>query len=106
MLNLRNHCVYLSSSSLQHINRKHKDIEDFDLLNLTQGIRRGLIIQERAKPHILIVNYFEALGGRRYAISLKVTNGAGEVWVNSMYRCKERQTRAHLRRGKILKNHT
>ena len=105
ILNLKNHNVYLSRFSLLHIQAGHPDIDHFALLNLPFGIERGLLVQEKTKPHIVLSSFVEAATNTRFISALKITQHGTEVWVSSFYRSSDRQTRSILQRGIILQNH-
>jgi hypothetical protein len=104
-LNLKNHNIYLSRYSLLHIQKSHSDIDHFALLNLPFGIERGLLVQERDKPHIVLSSFVEAATNTRFISALKITQGGTETWVSSFYRSSDRQTKSILRRGIILQTH-
>lgn len=104
ILGWRSSIVYLSADSLAHINDRHPDIGDLDLLFLPQMIRKGLLIRESAKPNILLACY--QAGDKRYCASLKMAASTRfDVWVVSMRRMKPRQTRAMLNRGEMIRPH-
>jgi hypothetical protein len=105
LLNLKNHNVYLSRNSLLHIQKTHPDIDHFTLLNLPFGIERGLLVQEKAKPHIVLSSFIESATNTRFISALKITQQGTEVWVSSFYRSSDRQTKSILQRGIILQNH-
>jgi hypothetical protein len=104
-LNLKNHNVYLSRYSLLHIQAAHPDIDNFALLNLPFGIQRGLLVQEMAKPHIVLSSFVEATTNTRFISALKITQRGTEIWVSSFYRSSNRQTKSILQRGIVLQNH-
>jgi hypothetical protein len=105
VLNLKNHNVYLSRSSLLHIQDGHPDITHFDLLNLPFAIDRGLLVQEIERPHMIIALYLNAISEIRFTIALKISQNGTEIWVSSFYRTKARQTKSILRRGRLLQKH-
>lgn len=104
-LNLKNHNVYLSRSSLMHIQEAHPDIDHFALLNLPFAIDRGLLVQEIERPHMVIALYVNAISDIRYTIALKISQNGTEIWVSSFHRTKARQTKAVLQRARVLQNH-
>jgi hypothetical protein len=104
-LRLRNHGVYLSLASYNHIQNAHPDITDYVLLLLPLALRRGLIVQERVKMNVIVVSYIHDETSLRYVVALKIASSGNEVWVSSIYRSKRRQTSRILKRGVILKNH-
>jgi hypothetical protein len=104
-LGLRNYNVYLSRSSLFHIQEAHPDIDHFALLNLPLAIELGLLIQEIERPHMIIVSYLNSVIEMRFVAALKISQNGTEIWVSSFYRAKSRQTKSILRRGRVLQNH-
>jgi hypothetical protein len=97
--------VYLSLDSLRHIFEEHSDVSKYELLRLPFVIRNGLLIQERAKPQIVIACYQIPNSPQRVAAVLKATNQNAEMWVQTYHRTHRRQTRAQIRRGNIIKYH-
>ncbi len=104
-LGLKNHNVYLSLESLRHILEERNHVPLLALLNLPFTIQRGLLIQEKKKPTIILASYFNAEIRKRYITAMKIKANATEIWVHSFYRSSKRQTKSLLRRGTILKNH-
>jgi hypothetical protein len=104
-LAIKNHPVYLSRSSLIHIQQSHPDIDHFKLLNLPFAIDRGLLVQEVARPYILLSSYKVPDDDIRYVTAMKILKAGTEIWVSSFYRVKARQTKSILRRSRILQNH-
>ncbi len=104
-LGLRVPLVHLSAVSLKHINEKHPDVSDFDLLILPFAIQSGLILRETQKKHVLLACYQEPGSHRRFIAIMKVTARECEVWLDSFHRMKTRQTKRLLRRAEILKSH-
>lgn len=105
LLAIRNHNVYLSRSSLVHIQKNHPDIDFFRLLNLPFAIGSGLLVQEIARPHMLLSSYQVPNDDIRFVTAMKILKSGTEIWVSSFYRVKARQTKSILRRSKILQNH-
>lgn len=104
ILGWRSPLVFLSRESLQHINDSHPDITDFDLLLLPDMIRSGLLIQEVAKPAYISACY--QFDTKRFCAVMKVaTRSRFDIWLVSMRRMKPRQTRAILKRGRIIRPH-
>lgn len=104
-LGIKNHSVYLSRGSLLHIRLQHPDIDHFKLLNLPFAIENGLLVQEIARPHMLLSSYKLPLEDIRYVTALKILKAGTEIWVSSFYRVKARQTKSILRRSRILQSH-
>jgi hypothetical protein len=104
-LSLKNHNVYLSRYSLIHILKDHPDIDHFALLNLPFAIERGLLVQERAKPHIILSSFLDTANRIRFISAMKIAQQGTEIWLSSFYRSSGRQTKSILRRGVILQNH-
>ena len=99
------HNVYLSSKTLEHINKDHSDVSDFDLLHIPLALRFGLIVAEKSAPNRILISYQPRNEPRRYKCALKATSGATEIWVSTFHRMKARQTRAMLKRGTVLRRH-
>lgn len=103
-LGWRSPIVYLSAESLAHIAQRHPDISEFDVLLLPQMIAGGLLIRENAKPNVLVVCY--QAGDQRLCASLKMAPRTGfDIWVLSLRRMRQRQTRAMLNRGTLIRAH-
>lgn len=105
LLGLRNPNVYLSAYSLHHILDDHPEVTQYDLLRLPFVVRRGLLVREREKSNILIANYQDDESSRRWCAALKMARPDKEIYVQTFHRAHQRQTRAHLKRGIILKKH-
>jgi hypothetical protein len=105
LLGIKSHAVYLSCSSLNHIQQSHPDIDYFKLLHLPLAIERGLLVQEIARPYILLSSYKVPNEDIRYVTALKILKAGTEIWVSSFYRVKARQTKSILRRSRILQKH-
>jgi hypothetical protein len=104
-LHLRVPQVQLSHASLMHINEKHPDVTDFDLLLLPFAIRHGLILREIRKRNILLSCYQEPMSHRRFVAVMKIAAAECEVWLDSFYRTKPRQTKRLLQKCEKLKDH-
>ena len=88
-----------------HINKRHPDVSDFDLLIVPFAIRHGLILRERAKRNILLSCYQDPMSHKRYVAVMKVTSKQCEVWLDSFYRTAPRQTARLLKKTEKLKDH-
>lgn len=97
--------VHLSRQSLEHINARHPDVTDYDLLLLPFTIQHGLILRERRKSNILLASYQQPMSQRRFVAVMKVTARQCEVWLDSFHRTKPRQTRRLLEKCEVLKRH-
>ena len=96
--------VYLSRQSLYHINQQHPDVTDFDLLQLPNVISSGLLVQEKAKPNILIA--ISGIGEHRFAVVMKRASKTNfDVWISSARKLRTRQTASILRRGGVVRSH-
>ena len=103
-LGWRSPLVFLSRSSLAHINQSHPDISDFDLLLLPTLIKSGLLVQENAKPAYISACY--QADGKRFCAVMKVSvRTRFDIWLVSMRRMRPRQTRAILKRGRVIRMH-
>jgi hypothetical protein len=105
ILELKNPNVYLSRFSLMHIQAAHPDIDNFTLLKIPFNIERGLLVQERAKPNILLSSFQDTGSNMRFISALKIAQAGTEIWLSSFYRSSQRQTKSILRRGMILQTH-
>jgi hypothetical protein len=104
-LRLRVPLVQLSTESLAHINARHPDISDFDLLLLPFVIRHGMILRERKKTNIILAVYQEPMSHRRFVAAMKIADASCQVWLDSFYRIKPGQTRKLMRKTDMLKPH-
>jgi hypothetical protein len=97
--------AYLSSDSIRHIFRKHPDLDMFELLHMPDMVRHGLWLTDYEKPHMAIVVYQPPDTSPRYASALKVTGSGFEPYMSSFYRLRDRDYRAKLKRGDVLRPH-
>ena len=97
--------VYLALERINHIFNKHRDVTKFDLLILPTMIQSGLIVRENKSKTILVASYVHPVTNKRYVAPMKIANNNCEVWISSFYRVSDRQTKALLKRSKILKTH-
>ena len=104
-LKLKVNSVYISLASLKHIERRHTDVTDFDLLLLPVVLRNGLYLQEKTKRNIIISSYHDSISGRRFVAVSKIAANKFEIYVSSFYRTKPRQTRRFLERCEIIRTH-
>lgn len=95
--------VHLSRESLRHINMKHPDITDFDLLLAPLAISRGTILREIDRPHIILSFYFDPESGRAYQATMKLAERGLEIWLCSFYRKRKRDYKKLLKRGTVLR---
>lgn len=102
-LNLRVPIVNFSKLTLDHINKKHPDITDTDLLLLPFVVRHGLILREKAKPSVLMAAYKDPMSDRHYLAAMKYTARACEVWLDSFYRTTPRKLKRTCRKCELLK---
>ena len=104
-LGLKNHNVYLTQNTLTHILDRHPDIEGYTLLLIPIILGRGLWVQERAKPNMVIASYYSPITEKRHMAVMKITANNSEVWLASFYRAHARQTVSLLKKGIILRAH-
>lgn len=104
-LGCRQPMAYLSSSSIRHILEKHPDIDMYELLHMPDMIRFGLWLADDKNPNVALVIYQPADAAPRYISALKVTGDGFEPYMSSFYRLRDRDYRAKLRRGKVLREH-
>jgi hypothetical protein len=98
--------VYLSRESLQHINEEHPDISDTDLLIASLVIKDGMVMREKSKTNAYVCSYEEPYSRLRYVATLKVAAPDREILMTSFRRSRKRQTKAFLRRCKLIKKHS
>jgi hypothetical protein len=97
--------VYLSKQSLAHINLRHPDIADFDLLAAPFVLRHGLVLRELRKENTYLASHVGTYCPKRMGLSMKVAHPDCEAYMTSYHRVHQRQTRAWLRRCEIIKTH-
>jgi hypothetical protein len=86
----------MSKETLAHIARKHPDITDLDLPHIPHVIECGTLMQERAKPHIILSHCKDKESHRHYVTVMKIVAGY-ELWLSSFYRLRARQIRTPRR---------
>jgi len=96
--------VYLGQTGLEHINRDHPDISDFDLLHLPSAIERGMLVHVAKDSRQVLVGY-RAGSGLIFQGALKSAQSGTEVWVSSLYRIKPKRMKGILRQGNLLRGH-
>lgn len=104
-LRLRVPLVHLSNQSLRHIQARHPDITDLDLLLIPFVVRHGLILQMKNKRSIILACYQQPMSHRRYLAAMKVSSKGAEVWLDSFYRTRPRETARLMRKAEVLKRH-
>ena len=105
VLRLKVPVVHLSNHSLKHINKKHPDITDFDLLVLPFAIKHGLILREIRKRNVLLACYQPPMTHRRFVAVMKLASNGHEIWLDSFHRTAPSQTARLMRKAERLKNH-
>lgn len=103
LLKLRVPIVHLSGQSLRHINNRHADISDFDMLLLPLVVRQGLILRERKKRNVILAVYRDETTTRTYVAAMKYTQRACEVWLDSFYRLKPKEIGRVRRKTEVLR---
>src|SRR4051794_266911 len=78
--------VYLSKQFMDHIFQKHPDITGSDLLHIPIALDHGMIVQEKEKPHCLIISYMDPDSHRRFVFAVKTVKGGDENYVTSFRR--------------------
>ncbi|WP_020085706.1 hypothetical protein [Hyphomicrobium zavarzinii] len=94
--------VHLSTESLEHINKDHPDVNDFDLLHLPFAIKNGLLLRENKKPSILLAFYKVPEDERYYIAAFKLAEKGSEIWLSSFYRAKKNQHIKLRRKATVL----
>jgi len=98
--------VYLSKASLDHINLRHPDITDYDLISAPFVLKHGLFLRETRRPNLYLCSYVGPhVEHKRYGAALKVSEPDREVYMTSFHRVSDRQTKAWLKRCEIIKRH-
>jgi hypothetical protein len=98
--------VYLSRYTFEKIARDHSDLFPNEIFYLREAIERGLIIQEKEKPHHFTASLqHPEHENKRFIASLKFAKRMHEIWVTSFYRTKKGQTRKKVERGQIIRRH-
>lgn len=105
VLRLRVPLVHLSKHSLDHINQRHPEIADLDLLLLPFVLRHGMILRQTKKTKVLLAAYQQPMSHRRFLAVMKVVDKGSEVWLDSFYRTRPRETARLLRSSELLKSH-
>ena len=101
-LKLRVPLVHLSRDSLEHIGRRHPEIDDFELPIVSLIVERGMILQEKEKPNFLLAVGKDRDSHRKYVAVMKMTAGNLEVWLTSFHRTTDRQIRKWKRDNILL----
>lgn len=104
-LGLRVPLVHLSNQSLKHIKARHPDITDFELLLIPFVVQKGLILQQQNRPKVILACYQQPASHRRFLAAMKVSDRGTEVWLDSFYRTRLRETARLLRKANVLKKH-
>ena len=94
--------VHLSKPSLKHINEKHPDVTDFDLLHIPLAIRNGLLLREETKAAKLLAFYKVPEEERYFIAAFKLAQRGTEMWLDSFYRAKKNQHERLRRKAKGL----
>jgi hypothetical protein len=96
--------AYFSSQSLRHALEEHSDLDLMEFLCMPDMVRHGLWITDRKVRNKAVVIY-HVPEARRYISALKVTGEGFEPYMCSFYRLRDRDYRAKLRRGDVLRPH-
>jgi hypothetical protein len=104
-LRLRVPLVHFSHQSLKHVEQRHPDVRDLDLLLIPFVIRHGLILRQRRKRNVIIACYQQPMSHRRFLAAMKISDRGSEVWLDSFYRTRPRETARLLRGAEVLKHH-
>ncbi len=104
-MGLRVPLVYLSKESLAHINRRHPDITDYDLIVVPFVLKHGLILREVRRKNVYLASHVGTYCPKRMGITMKVAQPDREVYLETFHRVSYRQTRAWLKRCEIIKTH-
>jgi hypothetical protein len=104
-LGIRIHEVFLSASSLAHIQKKHPDTTLYDLLRTPLAIKRGLLIRLEQKPSHVVICFEDEDSETRYCGTIKILKSGAEMYLLTYYRTHNRFTASLIRRGTIVKTH-
>ena len=96
------HAVLLSRDTIVKEKVRHPDIDFEQYCVLPDVVRFGLVVQEYSQQ---LVFCYEHHSGRRYRAMVKATLAGHELYVTSFHRMRDRQTKAILKRGLILRRH-
>ena len=97
--------VYLSQESLAHINYRHPDVLDVDILLAQNAIRNGWFLRENKKPEKYLCSYFDQHSSRRFGGVLKIASPDREVYLTTFHRAHRRQTIAWQKRCTTVRTH-
>lgn len=98
------HAVLLSPDTIVKQRQQHPDIDIDDYCVAPDVLRFGLVLHLPAWPRQLTFCYQHHTGWR-YRLFVKSTMRGDELWVTSLHRTRQRQTKALLNRGRILRHH-
>jgi hypothetical protein len=104
-LGIRIHEVFLSASSLEHIQKKHPDITLFDLLLTPFAIQKGLLIRLANKPSHVVICFEDEESQKRYCGTIKILKNGAEIYLLTFYSTHNRFTASLIKRGTIVKTH-
>ena len=99
------HEVFLSASSLEHIQKKHPDTTLLDLLLTPFAIERGLLIRLAKKPSYVVICFEHENSQKRFCGTIKILKNGAEMYLLTFYRTHNRFTASLIRRGTIVKKH-
>ena len=78
--------VYLSRESLAHINLRHPDITDFDLIAAPSVLKHGLILREIRRDNTYLASHVGIYCPKRMGLSMKVAEPDREAYMTSYHR--------------------
>lgn len=95
--------VHLSRKYYEKIVGKHKDLTDYDFLQLPYILKHGLWIGESKEPDCRLVCSPIPDSDQRYKVIVRKLSEDSVLWVSTFHKTRPRATRSFLKRGPILR---
>jgi hypothetical protein len=96
--------VYFGKRSLDHIAEGHEDVTDYDLLRIPAAIKLGMMVLDERNGDYLEIGYQTENPNIRFRCTLRTFSDT-EVYVWTFHRTRRKQSRAMLRRGRLIRTH-
>ena len=98
--------VLLSGESYHHVVHGHPDLGDDELMLMPEALTRGLVLYEKRRRNWAVFCFQHPQAeARRYALAIKAADHGHQIFARSFHRMHDRQTKAILRRGYLLRRH-
>jgi hypothetical protein len=98
--------VLLSKDTLIKQCERHPDIRAVQYAMLQKALDVGLVLVERANPKTAAICYQDPTDEtKRYRLQIKRTEDRKSIYLTSFHRTQPRQTRALLKRSRIVRSH-